>query len=197
MADVLKENREESDMTFKEKSVLMDIDAAQRAVNRMAYEIIEKNHGPQDIVFIGIQTKGVYLARAIIERIKETEGIEPPLGTLDITFYRDDLTRLNAHPVVMGNDIAFPVEDKKIILVDDVLYSGRTIRAAIEELFDMGRPQLVQLAVLVDRGNRELPIQANYIGRDVPTARNEYIDMQVAGKSTIERVTICEICEKK
>lgn len=180
-------------MKFREKAVLMDKETAQRAVNRMAYEIIEKNHGPQDLVFIGIQKKGVYLAKAIIERIKELEGIEPPLGTLDITFYRDDLTRLNEHPVIMGNDIAFPIEDKKIILVDDVLFSGRTIRAAIEELFDMGRPKIIQLAVLVDRGNRELPFRADYIGRDVPTSKSEYIEVQVSGTSSIDRVSISEM----
>lgn len=182
-------------MKFREKAVLMDRETAQRAVNRMAYEIIEKNHGPHDLVFIGIQKKGVYLARAIIERIKELEGIEPPLGTLDITFYRDDLTRLNEHPVIMGNDIAFPIEDKKIILVDDVLFSGRTIRAAIEELFDMGRPKLVQLAVLVDRGNRELPFRADYIGRDVPTSKSEYIEVQISGTCSIDRVSIAEMEE--
>ncbi len=180
-------------MKFREKAVLMDRETAQRAVNRMAYEIIEKNHGPHDLVFIGIQKKGVYLARAIIERIKEIENIEPPLGTLDITFYRDDLTRLNEHPVIMGNDIAFPIEDKKIILVDDVLFSGRTIRAAIEELFDMGRPKLVQLAVLVDRGNRELPFRADYIGRDVPTSKGEYIEVQVSGTCSIDKVSIAEM----
>lgn len=180
-------------MKFREKTVLMDKETAQRAVNRMAYEIIEKNHGPQDLVFIGIQKKGVYLAKAIIERIKELEGIEPPLGTLDITFYRDDLTRLNEHPVIMGNDIAFTIEDKKIILVDDVLFSGRTIRAAIEELFDMGRPKIIQLAVLVDRGNRELPFRADYIGRDVPTSKSEYIEVQVSGTSSIDRVSISEM----
>lgn len=179
-------------MKFKEKAVLMDSEAAKRAVSRMAYEIIEKNHGPQDLVFIGIQKKGVYLARAIINKIKELEGTEPPLGTLDITFYRDDLTRLNAHPVIMGSDIPFAIEDKRIILVDDVLFSGRTIRAAIEELFDMGRPQLIQLAVLVDRGNRELPFRADYIGRDVPTSKNEYIEVQVSGTCSIDRVSISE-----
>lgn len=179
-------------MTFKEKAILMDGDAVKRAVNRMAYEIVEKNHGAKDLVFIGIQTKGVNLAKAIVERIKETEGIEPLFGSLDITFYRDDLTRLDAHPVVKGSDIAFQIEDKKIILVDDVLYSGRTIRAAIEELFDMGRPEQIQLAVLVDRGNRELPIKADYVGRDVPTSRAEYINVEAVGESKIERVTICE-----
>lgn len=184
-------------MTLKEKAVLMKPDAVERAVNRMAYEIIERNHGPHDLVFIGIQKKGVYLAKAIIQRIKEIEGIELPLGTLDITFYRDDLTRLNAHPVVMGNDIAFPIEDRRIILVDDVLYSGRTIRAAIEELFDMGRPKLIQLAVLVDRGNRELPIRADYVGRDVPTSRDEYINVETSGSDKIEHVSICRIEKDK
>ena len=123
---------------YEEKTVLMDEATSKRAVSRIAYEIVERNRGTENLVIIGIQTKGVSLAKLIIKKIEEIEGIKLELGSLDITFYRDDLTRLSKHPVVAGNDIAFSIEDKKIILVDDVLYSGRTIRAAMEELFDMG-----------------------------------------------------------
>lgn len=177
---------------YTEKIVLMDAEAVNRVISRIAYEIVERNKGTENLVLIGIQTKGVSLAKAIISKIHDIEGIKLPLGSLDITFYRDDLTRLNAHPIVKGNDIAFPIEDKRIILVDDVLYSGRTIRAAIEELFDMGRPAKIELAVLIDRGNRELPIRADYIGRDVPASRDEYINVLIDSSDKIDRVSICE-----
>ncbi len=175
---------------YIEKTVLMDAATAKRAVSRIAYEIVERNRGTDNLVVIGIQTKGVMLAKQIIDKIKEIEGISLPLGSLDITFYRDDLTRLSKHPVVAGNDIAFPIEDKKIILVDDVLYSGRTIRSAMEEIFDMGRPEKIELAVLVDRGGRELPIRADYVGRDAATSHNEYIDVQF-NNTALEKVSIC------
>ena len=175
---------------YEEKTVLMDEATSKRAVSRIAYEIVERNRGTENLVIIGIQTKGVSLAKLIIKKIEEIEGIKLELGSLDITFYRDDLTRLSKHPVVAGNDIAFSIEDKKIILVDDVLYSGRTIRAAMEELFDMGRPEKIELAVLVDRGNRELPIRADYIGKDVPTSHDEYIDV-VINDDKLEKVSIC------
>lgn len=175
---------------YEEKTVLMDEAISKRAVSRIAYEIVERNRGTENLVIIGIQTKGVSLAKLIIKKIEEIEGIKLELGSLDITFYRDDLTRLSKHPVVAGNDIAFSIEDKKIILVDDVLYSGRTIRAAMEELFDMGRPEKIELAVLVDRGNRELPIRADYIGKDVPTSHDEYIDV-VINDNKLEKVSIC------
>ncbi len=180
---------------YTEKTVLMDEATAKRAVSRMAYEIVERNRGAEDLVIIGIQTKGVALAGLIVEKIEEIEGKRLEMGSLDITFYRDDLTRLSQHPVVAGSDIAFSVEDKKIILIDDVLYSGRTIRAAMEELFDMGRPEKIELAVLIDRGGRELPIQADYIGREVPTSRDEYIDV-VINNNEIEKVSICGKGEK-
>ena len=172
------------------KNILMDADTVKRVINRIACEIAERNKGTQNLVIIGIQKKGVELARQIIDNIYEIEKEEIPLGSLDITFYRDDLTRLNEHPVVMGNDIAFTIEDKKIILVDDVLYSGRTIRAAIEEIFDMGRPAKVELAVLIDRGNRELPISADYIGRYVPTSEDEYINVEIDNVGRAGRVTL-------
>lgn len=178
-------------MQLLEKSEIMDKATVDRAINRMAYEILERNKGAEDLVMIGIQQRGVSLAKAIRARIKEVEGIKLPFGTLDITFYRDDLTRLSAHPIVSETDIAFSIEGKKIILVDDVLYSGRTIRAAIEELFDMGRPEKIELAVLVDRGNRELPIMADYAGKYVPTAKSEYIRMEVSENGEIGRVSVC------
>ena len=172
------------------KNVLMDSEGANRAVTRIAYEIIERNKGAGNTVIIGIQKKGVDLARTIIKKINEIEGVELPLGSLDITFYRDDLTRLNAHPIVRGNDIAFAIEDKNIVLVDDVLYSGRTIRAAIESLFDMGRPAQIQLAVLVDRGGRELPIQPDFPGIYTPASKNEYINVNIDESGEIKEVTI-------
>ena len=172
------------------KSTLMDEKTAERAISRMAYEIAERNKGVFDMAIIGIQTKGVRLAHQIARSIKEIEGVDIPVGSLDITFYRDDLTRLNEHPVVMGSDITFAIEGKKIILVDDVLFSGRTIRAAIEELFDLGRPDRIELAVLIDRGNRELPISPDYTGRFVPTSKNEYINVEIINDNRIGKVTI-------
>lgn len=179
-------------VTLEEKKVLLDKNSVLRVIKRMAYEIIEKNKGIDDLVVIGIQTKGVFVAKAIIDEIEKTEGKRLPLGSLDITFYRDDLTRLDAHPVVKESDISFTVEDKKIILVDDVLYSGRTIRAAIEEIFDMGRPTAIELAVLTDRGGRELPISADYVGKRVPSSKNEYIDVSVEN-GKIEKVSVCNM----
>lgn len=177
-------------VNYAEKTVLMDKATAVRAVSRMAYEIVERNKGTDKLVIIGIQTKGAELAKLIAGRIEEIEGINIEVGSLDITFYRDDLTRLSEHPVVAGSDIAFSIEDKKIILVDDVLYSGRTIRAAMEELFDMGRPAKIELAVLIDRGGRELPIRADYVGREIPTSHDEYINTEIS-ENGIEKVSIC------
>lgn len=176
---------------YIEKTVLMDEATVKRVVSRMAYEIVERNRGTENLVIIGIQTKGVILAKLILEKIKEIENISLPLGSLDITFYRDDLTRLGSHPVVAGNDIAFTIEDKKIILVDDVLFSGRTIRCAMDEIFDMGRPERIELAVLVDRGRRELPISAGYIGKSIQTSADEYINVEV-NEGEISKVSLCE-----
>ena len=176
---------------YKEKTILMDEQTAKRAVSRMAYEIVERNRSTDNLVVIGIQTKGVTLAKLILERIREFENISLPMGSLDITFYRDDLTRLSKHPIVAGNDIAFSVEDKKIILIDDVLHSGRTVRCAMDEIFDMGRPERIELAVLVDRGRQELPIRADYVGKSVQTTSEEYIDVDTAD-GNINKVSICE-----
>ena len=178
-------------MKFKEKSVIITADESQRIVDRMVYEMIERNKGVQNVVLIGIQTKGVLLAKAVRRKIFELEGVKLPLGTLDITFYRDDLTRLSAHPVVKDTHIPFSVENKRIILVDDVLYSGRTVRSAMDEIFDMGRPDRVELAVLVDRVQREVPISADYVGRTAPTKSSEYISVEMTGEGVIEKVSIC------
>ncbi len=175
-----------------EKNILLNKDEAQRLISRMAYEIVEDNKGSENLVIIGIQERGVLFAKALQKKINEIEGVEIPVGSLDITFYRDDLTRLNDHPVIKETDVPFTIEDKNIILVDDILFSGRTVNAAIKELFDMGRPAKIKLAVLIDRGNHELPIKADYCGKDVPTAMNEYIAADIAEDGTVEEVTICK-----
>lgn len=174
-----------------EKTEIMDKNDVQRAISRISYEIAERNGGAENMVLIGIQERGVVLAKKIAEKIKGLEGGEIPLGSMDITFYRDDLTMLSEHPTINSNDIPFSIHDKKIVLVDDVLFSGRTIRAAIEELFDMGRPKKIELAILIDRGHRELPIQPDYIGKSVPTSKKESIQMEVDANDEISRVSIC------
>ncbi|MGN0163552.1 MAG: bifunctional pyr operon transcriptional regulator/uracil phosphoribosyltransferase PyrR [Candidatus Ornithomonoglobus sp.] len=173
-----------------EKAVLLTSESAQRLVNRMAYEIIEDNKGLEGLVIVGIQSRGVLFAKALRRRINELEGVMLPMGSIDITFYRDDLTRLNDHPIIRETDVPFAIEDKNIILIDDILFSGRTVNAAIKALFDMGRPAKIKLAVLVDRGHHELPISADYCGKNVPTALDEYIDADITEDGVIEKVII-------
>jgi len=180
----------------KDKAIIMDKTAIHRAINRIAHEIIERNKGIEDIALVGIQRRGVPLALRIAKKIKEFEGVLPPVGILDITFYRDDLSLLDEHPVINGTDINFPLDSKKIILVDDVLFTGRTVRAAMNAIIDLGRPKMIQLAILIDRGHRELPIRADYIGKNVPTALNEIICVNLEEIDGIEVVTINEM-EKK
>ena len=160
------------------KKQLMDGDALRRALTRIAHEILERNKGVEDLVLVGIRTRGVPLAKRLAAAIAQIEGAEVPVGGLDITLYRDDLSTLAYNPIVHGTDIDFDINGKKVILVDDVLYTGRTIRAALDAMIDMGRPKAVQLAVLIDRGHRELPIRADYAGKNVPTSRKE--DVQVS-----------------
>lgn len=148
-----------------------------RALRRIIHEIIEKNKGTTGLVFIGIKRRGDFVARRIADMVKKDEGKRIPLGALDITLYRDDLQLVSETPIIESTDITFDLSKKRIVLVDDVLYTGRTIRAAMEEIFNFGRPHSIQLAVLVDRGHRELPIQADYVGKKVPTARNEIVDV--------------------
>ena len=169
---------------------LMDEAAMSRALIRISHEIVERNDGLDDVAIIGIQKRGVPLAMRIRKLLEEIEGIKVPMGILDITFYRDDLSMLSAHPVVNGTDIPFDVNGKKIILVDDVLYTGRTTRAAIENIFDMGRPANIQLAILIDRGHRQLPFRADYVGKNVPTAITEHIDVEVKEVDGTDRVIL-------
>lgn len=153
---------------------ILDQDGVNRALTRIAHEIIEKNKGVDDLVLIGIRTGGAYLGQQLQQRISEIESQKVPFGTIDVTMYRDDLaSRVNL--AVGQTDIRFPVDGKRVILVDDVLFTGRTIRAAMDAVMDLGRPQNIQLAILIDRGHRELPIRPDYIGRNLPTARNEQI----------------------
>lgn len=157
------------------KNVLMDSETIDRTIVRITSEILEKNKGAKDLVIIGIRTRGVHVAERIANRINKLEKIEPPMGTLDITLYRDDLRRKTEWPKVEKTEIPFSVEDKEVILVDDVIYTGRTTRAALEEIMDFGRPSSIQLATIVDRGHRELPIQPDYVGIKVDTLRSEKV----------------------
>ena len=159
------------------KNVIMDSEAIRRALVRIAHEIIEKNKGVEAVVIVGIRTRGVPLAQRIAAEINAIENCEMTVGMLDITLYRDDLSTLGYNPVVHGTDINFDLSGKHVVLVDDVLYTGRTIRAALDAVIDMGRPKTIQLAVLVDRGHKELPIRADYVGKNVPTSQKETIEV--------------------
>ena len=164
---------------MKQQSEIMDKDAIRRALTRISHEIIERNRGIDNLALIGIQRRGVPLSERIANKIESVEGKPPLTGILDITFYRDDLSFLNEHPVVNGTDIPFSVNGKDLVLVDDVLYTGRTVRAAIDAIMDIGRPSSIQLAILIDRGHRELPIRADYVGKNVPTSKKEVIEVKV------------------
>ena len=156
---------------------IMDQEAIRRAILRMAHEILEKNKGVEKLAFIGIRTRGVILAQRLKKAIKDIEGVDVPTGILDITLYRDDLTLVNTKPIVRETLIDFDITDMKIVLVDDVFFTGRTIRAGLDALVDFGRPAIIQLAVLVDRGHRELPIRADFVGKNIPTTKAQ--DVQV------------------
>lgn len=157
------------------KAIIMDEVKIKRSITRISHEIIEKNKGGQDVVLVGIKRRGVPIAKRIAENIKNFEGIDIPVGTLDISLYRDDLSELSQDPIVKNNKLDIDIKNKKIILVDDVIYTGRTVRAAIQAIFDNGRPGKIQLAVLVDRGHRELPIRPDYVGKNIPTSLSEAI----------------------
>lgn len=176
-----------------DKAEIMDESGMMRAVTRISHEIIEKNKGVENLVLIGIQRRGVPLARMIAQKIHEVENKTVPVGILDITFYRDDLSMLSEHPIVNKTEIDFPVTEKKVVLVDDVLFTGRTARAAIEAVMDMGRPRQIQLAILIDRGHRELPIRADYVGKNVPTSRSEVINVKIKEFDNVNMVTISDL----
>ncbi|HNX01290.1 MAG TPA: bifunctional pyr operon transcriptional regulator/uracil phosphoribosyltransferase PyrR [Candidatus Cloacimonadota bacterium] len=165
---------------MKVKSQIMDDAAISRTLKRIAHEIIEQNKGLENIYLIGIRSRGVPIAKRLADYLHEIEGKEIPVGVLDITLYRDDLTTISHQPVIKGSKIDFDVEGKVVILTDDVLYTGRTVRAAIDAILDFGRPAQIQLAVMIDRGHRELPIKADYVGKNVPTSAEEIIKVSLA-----------------
>ncbi|HHT47959.1 MAG TPA: bifunctional pyr operon transcriptional regulator/uracil phosphoribosyltransferase PyrR [Firmicutes bacterium] len=174
------------------KAQVMDGENMRRALYRLSHEITEQNKGVKDVMLIGIRTRGVPLAQRLAKLIQEHEKTEIPVGTLDITFYRDDLTLISSQPVVHRSDVPFDINEKKVVLVDDVLYTGRTVRAALDALMDLGRPSMIQLAVLIDRGHRELPIRADYIGKNVPTSKRELIQVMLKEVDGEEKVLIFE-----
>ncbi len=161
------------------EKIILSSEDIQRALVRIAHEIVERNKGAHELVFVGMQTRGVPLAKRLAHFIQEVEGITIPVGALDITLYRDDLSSLNLKPIVQRTDIPANITDKRVILVDDVLYTGRSIRAAMDALIDLGRPKSIQLVVLIDRGHRELPIRADYAGKNIPTSRYEEIQVYI------------------
>lgn len=180
---------------FTDKTILMDEDGIRRALTRIAHEIVEKNKGMEDLVLVGIRTRGVPLAERIAAEIERIEGVRPSVGTLDITLYRDDLSLLSYQPVVRATQIPVDIQGKTIVLTDDVLFTGRTIRAALDALIDMGRPYVIQLAVLVDRGHRELPIRADYVGKNVPTSARESVSVKLRELDAVDQVMLREVVE--
>jgi pyrimidine operon attenuation protein/uracil phosphoribosyltransferase len=176
----------------REKSQLLSAREIERSLTRLAYEIVERNNGASALMVVGVHRRGAPLAQRLAAKISEVEGVEVPVAALDITFYRDDLSTIDEKPVVKKSLLPFPVEGQTVILVDDVLYTGRTTRAALDALVDQGRPRRVELCVLVDRGHRELPIQADYVGRHVQTSDNEVIEVRLREIDHQERVMLCE-----
>ncbi|MFC5712219.1 bifunctional pyr operon transcriptional regulator/uracil phosphoribosyltransferase PyrR [Thalassorhabdus alkalitolerans] len=176
----------------KDETVLLDEQAIRRALTRISHEIIERNKGIDDCVLVGIKTRGIYIADRLAESIERIEGTKIPVGEIDITMYRDDLSLKNTseEPELKGTDIPYDINDKKVILVDDVLYTGRTVRAAMDATMDQGRPAQIQLAVLVDRGHRELPIRPDYIGKNIPTSKAEVITAKMKETDQIDQVSI-------
>lgn len=179
----------------KQKAVIMDGQQVDRALTRIAHEIVEQNMGTCDLLIIGIKRRGDTLGRRIAKLISGIEKADIAYGAIDITFYRDDLQTIAHQPVVNQTDLNLDVTGKKVILVDDVLYTGRTVRAAIDELLDFGRPKSIELAVLIDRGHRELPIKANYVGKNVPTSHKEIIAVRTLEEDGEEKVIIKELSD--
>jgi len=183
---------EVSSRGFVEKAKLLDAEAIRRAITRIAHEIIERHNGIEQLALIGIQTRGLILAKRLAREVEAIEHQPVPVGALDITLYRDDLSRIAPNPIVHATDIAFDLTDAHVILVDDVLFTGRTIRAALDAVIDLGRPQTIQLAVLIDRGHRQLPIRADYVGKNIPTSLPERVEVRVNEIDAREEVVLEE-----
>ncbi|MFZ4438267.1 MAG: bifunctional pyr operon transcriptional regulator/uracil phosphoribosyltransferase PyrR [Syntrophales bacterium] len=178
--------------TMEQKKVVMDAEGIDRSLTRIAYEILEKNKGVRELVLVGIQTRGVFLAERLCRKISGIEGKKIPLGVLDITLYRDDLQTSHRAPRLGKTDIPFSLDGKKVVLIDDVLFTGRTIRAAMDCLIDFGRPKRIQLAVLIDRGHRELPIRADFVGKNLPSSLWEAVSVSLTEKDGMDEVVIEE-----
>jgi len=178
--------------TVKAKAAIMDKSQMDRAITRIAHEIVEANRGVEHVRLVGIRTRGAPLAARLAAKIGAIEGKPCPVGTLDITLYRDDLSTIAHQPVVRMTEIPFPIDGRTVVLVDDVLFTGRTVRAAMDALIDLGRPKRIQLAVMVDRGHRELPIRADFVGRNVPTSLDEVVVVRLTEVDGVDSVTIEE-----
>ena len=183
-------------MKWREQALVMKAEDMERSLKRISHEIVERNKGVGDVVLVGIQRRGVPLAGRMARILEEVEGIKPPLGKLDITLYRDDLTLRYPQPLVRGTDVPADISTKKVVLVDDVIFTGRTARAALDALMDLGRPAAVQLAVMVDRGHRELPIHPDYVGKNLPTSMSELVEVRIQEIDDREEVWICELLEE-
>ena len=179
-------------MRIIEKRQLMSADEIRRTLERLAHEIVEKSGGAKDLALIGVRRRGIPLAERLAKSIRTSSKAEIPVGTLDITLYRDDLSTVAPQPVVQSSEISFPVDDRDLLLVDDVLYTGRTVRAAMNGLFDLGRPRRIRLCVLIDRGHRELPVEASFIGRAVETTDAEIIEVRFNEIDHEERVMVMD-----
>ncbi len=176
---------------LREKAQVLDEAALDRALTRISHEILERNGGAKDLAFVGLRTRGVTLAQRLAVKLAAIDGTTVPVGTLDITLYRDDLDMRGA-PVIRGTDIPFSIKNKTVVLVDDVLYTGRTVRAALDALIDLGRPRMIQLAILIDRGHRELPIRPDFIGKNLPTSHRESVAVRLREHDGEDRVVIEE-----
>lgn len=177
---------------MKERAKVLDKESLKRAITRISHEILEKNKGAEKLCLVGIRNRGVYLAQRLVESIKLIENKEVNVGALDITLYRDDLTLVSAQPIVHKTEINFDITATNLVLVDDVLYTGRTIRAALDALIDFGRPKIIQLAVLIDRGHRELPIRPDFVGKNIPTAQQESVEVRLEEVDGKDEVVIME-----
>ena len=179
------------------KATILSSDEIRRALTRIAHEIIERNKGAEKLAIIGVHTRGIPLAERLASKLSELEGVEVPRGMLDITLYRDDLSEVARQPIIRETQVPFDISRRRVVLVDDVLYTGRTVRAALDALIDLGRPAGIQLAVLVDRGHRELPIRADYVGKNLPTSSSEVVKVKLHETDGVDSVELWDLSELK